>query len=82
MTNFDVAAALVDMTEVEEKVDFPSPSYPFKPNETISSNTVSAVEGKTEISFNGVKDDTHITCGVRRAMIVTISNFNKAPQVL
>ena len=61
MTNFDIAAAFVDMTEEEEKVDFPSPSYPFKSNETISSNTVSAVEGKTEISFNGEEDDTHIT---------------------
>ena len=40
VTNFDVAAALVDMTNEEDKVRFPSPSYPFRSNETITSNTL------------------------------------------
>ena len=40
VTNFDVAAALVDMTGEEDKVRFPSPSYPFRSNETITSNTL------------------------------------------
>ena len=79
--NFDVAAALVDMTEENENVIFPSPSYPFKPNETISSNSLKLDNsGKTSIRFAGVVDDTHLTCKVRRTMIVSISNFNKIPK--
>ena len=79
--NFDVAAALVDMTDENENVIFPSPSFPFKPNETITSNSLKLDDsGKTSIRFAGVDDDTHLTCKVRRSMIVTISNFNKIPK--
>ena len=79
--NFDVAAALVDMTDENKNVIFPSPSFPFKPNETITSNSLKLDDsGKTSIRFAGVVDDTHLTCKVRRSMIVTISNFNKIPE--
>ena len=79
--NFDVAAALVDMTEQNENVIFPSPSFPFKSNETITSNTLKQdASGNTSIRFEGVVDDSHLTCKVRRTMIVTISNFNKIPK--
>jgi hypothetical protein len=79
--NFDVAAALVDMTEENENVIFPSPSFPFKSNETITSNTLKQDDsGKTSIRFAGAVDDSHLTCNVRRTMIVTISNFNKIPK--
>ena len=51
VTYFDLAAALVDMTGEEDKVKFPSPTYPFRSNETITSNTLNSNSGKTEIVF-------------------------------
>ena len=81
---FDVAVALVDMTPINGEppanINFPSPSYPFKSNETITRNA--RKRGETEIKFAGVVDDSVTQCQnqFRRVMIVTISNFNKAPK--
>lgn len=82
--DFDVAAAVVDMTPINGEppanVEFPTPTYPFRSNETITSNTRNGE--KTEIRFAGVKEEPLVeqcTNEVRRVMIVTISNFNVIP---
>lgn len=82
--DFDIAAAVVDMTPINGEppagINFPSPSYPFRSNETITSNTKN--RDKTEIRFAGVKELPLVKdCNneVRRVMIVTISNFNNIP---
>ena len=82
--DFDIAAAVVDMTPINGEppagIDFPSPSYPFRSNETIISNTKN--RAKTEIRFAGVIEEPKVKdCNneVRRVMIVTISNFNNIP---
>ena len=75
-----MAASAVDMTEEPANITFPSLSYPFRSNETfIARNSLFYCPNGTVSMFFGGRDLTNITCGVRRVMIVTISNLMNAP---
>jgi hypothetical protein len=80
VSNFDVAAVSVDMSMEEGKLKFPTVSYPFRANETFTSNTLIDLNHKNfNYTFTGVRDNTENTCGVRRVMLFTVSNFNNPP---
>ncbi len=76
-TEYDIAVTMFEMSDVDKNInDYPSISFPLRPNETWSSNLLTLTD-KKNISFKqpGEVDGSETTCGKRRVMLVTLSNF-------
>ena len=73
---FDVAVALYDMTNYT--LDIPTASYPLQDDETWTSiNVPLDKNGTLKMSMIGGNDGSVERCGIKRTMLVTVSNFNK-----
>jgi hypothetical protein len=72
----DIAVAMFDMTNYA--ADIPSYSYPLYDNETwTSTNLRSDTQTEFGMAMIGGDDGSVQKCGVKRVMLVTVSNFNK-----
>ena len=71
-----MAVTMFDMTNYT--IDVPTSSFPLQDNETWTNvNVPMDSQGSISMSMIGGDDGSVEKCGIKRTMLVTVSNFNK-----